>query len=366
MVGIYIGGSMASSNSNVVSYFLQHVPSFLNEDVVFVDKFMTTKAERYCSCDIIKYDGKKFLDSVQNWDVYLEHARRFLKDNGIDKLIVLKLPYSKGFMDGDDKTLRNFVVTKNAQASMGFISIRNQFETFKFVEAASQVCSHVYQYVIDPKEVTLSDYYEFENFEKLFFMNRHNCKFAPYWCYGLLMDDGVRNDVKTDDFMFRCTAEGDNRKWLRDIADELSDNCSLDINIIRKGSRKNATSVKPISQELYFFMLSTTRYTAVIPPYDKTSFSWMRFAESIYSGCLPLVFETCDLTEVRDTFPDVCDIIESSLLVKDFYDCEVKVKTMPESSRLQLVTDICSCWSLEKVTDISEIRKQWAKVGGLG
>lgn len=366
MLGIYLGGSMAQSNSNVVSYFLRHVPTFIDDDVVFIDKFMTTKAERHCSCDIVKYDGKTFIDSVRDWGEYLEHAKQFLESNGIDKLIVLKLPYSIGFMDGNDRTLRSFLSNDDAHASMSFISVRTQLESFKFIEAASTVCEYVYQYVIDPNEVTLSDYFEFKHFEKLYYLDRAGCKFAPYWCYGLLLDDGVRNDTKTEDYMFRCTAEGENRKWLRDIADDIVKNCSLDINIIRKGSRKNATAVKPISQELYFFMLSTTRFTTVIPSYCESTFSWMRFMEAAYSGCLPLVLKSCDLTEVRDTFPDVCDIIESSLLVEDFYECEDKVKTMPEPDRQKIVADICSCSSLEMATDLSEIRKLWKKIGGLG
>ena len=111
-------------------------------------------------------------------------------------------------------------------------------------------------------------------------------------------------------------------------------------------------------------MLSTARFTTVIPSYCESTFSWMRFMEAIYSGCLPLVLKSCNLTEVRNTFPDVCDIIESSLLVEDFYECEDKVKTMLESDRQMIVADICSCLSLEKVTDLSEIQKLWKKIGG--
>ena len=112
----------------------------MQDDVVFIDKFMTTKAERHCSCDIIKYDGKKFIDSVRDWDEYLKYAKQFLESNGIDKLIVLKLPYSIGFMDGNDKTLRCFLSKNDAHASMNFVSVSMQLESFKFVEAASIVC----------------------------------------------------------------------------------------------------------------------------------------------------------------------------------------------------------------------------------
>lgn len=365
MVGIYIGGSMAQSNLNVISYFLQHVPDFVSDDVVFIDKFSINKAERHCSCDVIKYDGKKFLESVQDWERYDEYATQFLNCNKIDKLLVVKLPYSKGFMDGDDKTLRTFLSTTNKQAGMGFVSVRNQLESFAFIRAASKICDYVYQYVIDPNEVVLSNYFSFDHFEMLYYLDRSGCKFAPYWCYGLLNDDGVSNQKKIDDFMFYCTAEGDNRAWLREIADDVERNCSLDVNIIRKGSRKNATKKKPISQELYFFLLGSTRYTAVIPSYCLSTFSWMRFMEAVYCGCLPFVFDNCDLTEVRDTFPDVCDIIESSLLVSDFYDIEDRIGLTTERERIKLVSEIANCKSLERAMDLDEIKKQWQKVEGL-
>lgn len=364
MLGIYIGGTMASSNSNVISYFLRHVPSFLDDEVVFIDKFKINKAERHCSCEVVKYDGKQFLDTTQDWKSYDEHAKKFLTDNGINKLIMLKIPYSNGFMNDDDRTLRSFISSDNGKIGMSFVSIRNQLEAFAFARAAAEVCDYVYQYVIDPNEVTLGDYFKFKNFEKLYYLDRSGCKFAPYWCYGLVNDDGVVSSEKTDDFMFYCTAEGDNRKWLRDIADDVENNCSLDINIIRKGSRKKVTRRKVVGQELYFFLLGSARFTAVVPSYCPTTFSWMRFMEAVYCGCLPLVFESCDLTEVRSTFPDVCGIIESSLLVKDFYDCERIVKQMSESERESIICDIAACDSLEVVTDIENIRKQWAKIGG--
>lgn len=357
---------MAQSNLNVVAYFLQHVSKFLDEEVVFIDKFKVRKAERFCSCDVIKYDGKEFVDAVQNWDEYLEHAKEFLIDNDIDKVIFLKLPYSKGFMKNDDGTLRSFVKSDDPKKSMSFISIRNQFEAFKFIEAASFVCDYVYQYVIDPEEVTLSDYFEFKNFQKLFFLDDDCYEFAPYWSYGLMNDNCVKNDVKERDFMFYCTAEGNNRKWLRDIAEELERNCSLDINIICKGSRKNATKKKVISQELYFEILSSSKFTVVVPSYSDTTFSWMRFAEALMCGCLPLVFSSCNLNEVRMTFPDICDIIESDLLVSDFYECEDIVNGMRECKREQLINDLFFCNSFQNVLDIEWLRSRWQSIGGLG
>ena len=364
MVGIYIGGSMAQSNSNVIGYFLQHVPTFLNEEVVFIDKFRVRKAERFSSCDVIKYDGREFIDAVQDWGLYLRHAKEFLVENGIDKLIVVKLPYSNGFKRNDDNVVKNFLKSDDPRKSMSFISVRSQFETFKFIEAASSVCDFVYQYVIDPEEVTLSDYFGFKSFDKLYYLDNDCYEFAPYWSYGLMNDAGVKNEDKERDFMFYCTAEGDNRKWLRDIADDVEKKCCLDINIIRKGSKKNATKKKVISQDLYFQLLSTSKYTAVIPSYSDTTFSWMRFIEAVMCGCLPLVFKSCNLDEMRKTFPDICDIIESSLLVSDFFECEDVVNGMSENGRERIVNDIFYCDSLQNVLDIEWIRKRWQSIGG--
>lgn len=363
MIGIYLAGTAPNHNDNVVKYFVRHVPEFLGRDCVYLDKYAIHKVERHCGCDVIKFDGHKFVNATKSWRELSEYTKDFLKTFDIDTLVFFKIFYLASLCNEKDGLARHFFKGGDDQYAMKYVTAMTSCESLSFIQAASEVCDNVYQYLIDPNEIDVSNYLQFRNFDLLYYLRGKRYSFAPYWCYGLLNDENVFVEDKVKDFSFRCSAFGESRQWLVDVKPEVQKRCSLDVNII---STKEERHRSFISQEAYFAELRGTRFTTVVKPYNYDTFSWMRFMEAIYCGCLPLVFSDCCLDEIDELFHDISDIIKSELLVKDFFDAERVVKSMSEKKRRMLVRDIVNCESLEQVTDLDMIRSEWQSFRGLG
>ena len=113
-----------------------------------------------------------------------------------------------------------------------------------------------------------------------------------------------------------------------------------------------------ISQVEYYNKLSHSKFTLIIPSYDITTFSIIRFLEAISNRCLPLVLDTVNLTDLKNTFPDIYNIVKKNLVV-NIKDIQSKIN---ELNYDKIINEIFNTKSIKNFTDIEYFKKEWSKI----
>ena len=118
---------------------------------------------------------------------------------------------------------------------------------------------------------------------------------------------------------------------------------------------------KPLKQQEYYNKLSKSEYTLIIPSYDISTFSIIRFLEAVMVDCLPLIYSLCDLTDLKRTFPDIFNIVERKLIVEDIRGIDDKMAEINDE-RKSILDEIKSTKSFKKITTEEMVSKYYAKL----
>ena len=157
---------------------------------------------------------------------------------------------------------------------------------------------------------------------------------------------------KTLDFVFYGTAMNPDRQYLVDKASKIKKIKRSDVGIITK---RDSTYV---DQNTYYDKLAHAKFTLIIPSYDKTTFSIIRFLEAVSNHCLPLVLDSVDLTDLKNTFPDIYRIVKRYLVV-DIDHIQDKIN---ETDYDKIIKKIFNTDSVKKFTDLEYFKKEWNKI----
>lgn len=359
-LGIWLNGTFQRHLELLITYLFATVTDVVDNDIVIFDKFNHSIFRNMLDHDVYPIDHK-FKGS---WSQLLEDDIATIEYLGIDTMIIFKTDLRDNFRYGHEGPGSTFMrgVAKNDKYSSTFLSSKSQIENILFVKASSIVCDNVYQYALDPDEARLDQLYDFNHFRRLYFnaCEKQNAVFVPYYEYAMVRD---YSPIETDDkylFCFHATANNDRRQWLADMKDELESLDNYNVHIKRRGEGGTST------QSSYMNVLQRSKYTMVIAAYNPDSFSWPRLFEAASVGCLPFVMSDCNLTDIEAIYPDVCDIIRSELFVDDFAEVQSRMKSMKESTRRQLVSDIMNSDSVKKITDYGWMHDRWSQLKGLG
>lgn len=112
--------------------------------------------------------------------------------------------------------------------------------------------------------------------------------------------------TKTFDFTFGYTV-------LKESGREHYPN---EINLVAAGFTKSNVFSKNeyldinthIEADKYLDLIKVSRFTYMLPSYDKHCFSGYRFIESIYHDCLPLIHPDCNITDIGASFGILDDL----------------------------------------------------------
>ena len=332
-VGLWLNGAYQRHIELLISYFFRTAYDVIDDVVVF-DKFSHSIFRNALGVPVEHVD----ISFKGSWSDKLDDAIATLEYNDIGTLIVFKTDLRDNFRYEYETSGRTVIKgsRKCDTYASTFASTVAQLENLKFVEAASLVCDNVYQYALDPDEARLNVLFGFKNFGRLYFneCKGQNSVFIPYHEYSMVKE---YKPVDTDDklmFCFHATANNDRRKWLADLKPVLEDIPGYDVHIKVRNSRGTS------KQRDYMRTLQHSRYTLVIDSYDPDAFSWPRLFEAAACGCLPLVMSDCNLQDIEGIYPDICDIINTELLVDSFDDAQHIMRNMSESKRRRIVSDI--------------------------
>lgn len=359
-LGLWLNGSFQRHLELLISYLFNTVTDVVDDEIIIFDKFNHSMFRGMLNHDVYQIDHK-FRGS---WSQLLDDDISTIEYLGINTMIIFKTDLRDNFRYGHERSGHTFMrgVAKNDKYSSTFLSSKAQIENLLFVKASSIACDNVYQYALDPDEARLDQLYDFNHFRRLYFnvCEKQNAVFLPYYEYSMVKDYKPIDSDDKNMFCFHATANNARRQWLADMKDEFEALPNCDVHIKRRGEGGTST------QSSYMNVLQHSKYTMVIAAYNPDSFSWPRLFEAVSVGCLPFVMSDCNLTDIETIYPDVCDIIRSELFVDDFAEVQSKMKSMKESTRKQLVSDIMNSQSVRMITDREWMHDRWSTLKGLG
>ena len=356
MIGLYYGGFLEKHCRLIAKYSMQAIIQMLGpENVVVIDRFKGNHLMKIIDQDVrsVKYNPER----RESYDMCQDRAEKILRDNGIDKLIVFRNFITSQYR-ANKYSMAELIEKKmktGDYAAINFESSNAVAQSYMFVRAASKVCDIVVQFSHDIDEYHFDSLIDFKRYYRTYIASIDGVVFMPTFEIGLqLYGDKTKLDKQLD-FVFYCTAKTDDRKYILVSRDKLQGIKNSDVVVV--GPKENHT----ISEEAYDELLRKSKYTMVIPAYNKDNFSIWRIIEATMNNCLCLCHSMNNMHDLRFTYPDICDIVEENLMVSSVEDIEAAMKQL-EPNREKLIQQIKSTESFKKITDFDWCQKRWKRM----
>lgn len=197
--------------------------------------------------------------------------------------------------------ITNFDNLFMSKAQFKFISGRKQKENILLAyKIASTQHIKLTHFIIDPQEVNYNDFnfkgIKYERFfpykSTKFNFNKHNAFLNSYI--------GNSTYEKEFDFTFGYTILTQDRSNSTNYLNEVLNSISkLKTKIFLRDKYNNIDTF--VKKDEYLDYIKKSRFTLIIPSYNEETFSAFRYIESIYSGCVPLILNTVDISEAEDS-----------------------------------------------------------------
>lgn len=353
-VGLYFFGTY----DDIMAQLLDSCMNMLIDAVhpIVIDNFATNKLVKHLhDCEVVKY--RPFEDGRDNWADIYAYAEQLLREHKIDKLIVFRNVLVEHFHKGDCYQGRymNSVIEEGKSRCFKFASAKKLASKLCLVKAAGVVCDTVFQYIQDPQEMCYDEVLKFNRFKVLHSVVKFDYTFMPLYEPGCIA--AANPASKESDFVFYCGAVTADREYIARIADKLEAIPDWDIGIFRRGGKG-----KKCSQSEYYRKLECSRYTLVIPSYDKTTFSTCRFVEAIARDCLCFVHKNVCLQDVQNTFPNIYNIIIKYLIVDNFKMVRQTINEWSEEKRQSILDEIKNTKEWKRFSDAEYTKERWRRL----
>lgn len=350
---LYIAGAIEPSQTcimrNIINQFCDCV-----ENAVVIDTYKSNKLRRVlCGRDDIEI--LKYSDDVDDWVEELEKAKTFLKENGIKSVFVVKTTMMTGFRDDDDGSVRKFyeVFRNDTTFSMNFNTTKNIMKRLIFVKACEDI--KIVQLVIDPCEHRYPGV-EAKDFSRYYILNKGGMKYCPM--YEASIEE--IEEEKEYDFYFSASLLCKEREFLRELGKGFENSGDrIVFSYFDRGEHKR----RKVSQDEYYFNISKSYFTLIVQSYDTTTFSSIRMFEAIKAGCVPLIWKDVDMTDLKNTFPDIHELFFKFGLVVGSCDEIIDICSGPRKQEcLKFLEEVKKSKSYIKVTSKSSVRKFYEKL----
>lgn len=139
---------------------------------------------------------------------------------------------------------------------------------------------------------------------------------------------------KKFDFCFGYTVfKGSGREKYVNYVDELARRSRSKIFVENHQTEEN--TLVPFNE--YYQFIKKSRFTLILPAYDKNSFSIYRFLESIEADCLPLIHPDCNIDDVNKSF----GVDLSNLKTSEFFSEDERIRILSKlKSKLLFMSKI--------------------------
>lgn len=361
MVGVYLCGKFTPNDDVFFPCIASGIVDAIGkENIVFIEPYVkprfvkTFKSGR--EMKVIGFTPGK----CKNWTEVREYAKDLLVKNEIETLIVFKTIMSAQFKVGNMGLIKGLYedAKRNDQFGFSFNQTRHILEKYVLVEQAADVCKNVYQFVSDPQEADFSEVIKFQNFKRLHIL-QDSGKFVYMPCYEYKLQKycgryAHNMQQKQFDFVFMCSAVTEDRNFIVKQKEVLT---GVKNSVVRIIERKQ----KYLAQHEYYDLLSRSKFTLCIKPYDNTSFSIARFLEALMVDCLALVSSDCCLDRVKETFLDIYEIMVTEGLIVNYSDVQSTIYGLNNNIN-NIINKLKDTKSFRRMTNEKFIKERWSKL----
>lgn len=357
MVGIFIAGGVESSQKEIVKAMVYTICKSHKKCIIFTtNKGSKLKYLIDGNENAILVNLKEFVDA-KTWPDKYKIALKVLDEYKIENMFIMKHVMLQTYNYKDNTTLSTYIAKWKTEPefSMKFQMLKNIYEKICFITAIAKKCKTI-ELVIDPQQINASKFIQFKKgYKQLYILNKQKLELQYGKFYEPYYIPGKEQTIKEKDFCFACTAITKDRKYIAKYANKTEIfNKDWLIKIVT--DNKNG---KKLSQTEYYEWLKKSKFTLIIPSYDISTFSIIRFIEALKFNCIPLIHKKCNLQDLVCTFPTVYDIINKKLLLNSISEIQNKINVINFDKTLD---EIKKALEKDKVYDIKLSNKIFKKV----
>lgn len=334
---------------------LQWVELFPNRKFIWLTQSPDKIYKRYGAenfpSELETYDMEEYY-SVEKFSEKAIILDRIIKEKGITEVVTVQNTLSGRFSDGLESKLKSDMdALLQSDQVPTFNSVRGFFEPgyMAYYLTMKLPNQHIY---LDPQEglwhkVSESD----TNKGRYFFYDnpRIDADYIPYPEWSHFKTVNI-NRKKTRDFIFGITVKTEDRYPLYDQLCKIK---SDKIDFLAWYPKKKIRTT--VSRRKYFEMLEESKFTLIIPSYEITDFSSIRFWESLTRGCVPFILDSCDWKQGFLPYPEIGKIVGEELITT-IEGLEEKINTTDHTAILKKISAtedwknlLSKDWYLEKM-----------------
>lgn len=358
MIGLFCSSNIIKNHKIITrNWFRSMINVFGKDNVVLIYNGKScTRFKNLIGIDDVIYESF-YLYPNKNWKDLYEDCEDILNKHNITNLICFRIT-SVNKANNESLYLYDTFDRKysegNYEYSTKFNVINKLYSKYLFIKVAADLNIQIIQFATDTQEPNLINHFNLsDNNVRGYILNKlnDNSVYLPSCEY-----EYVSNRISRDkllDFVFYGTAVTEDREYLLDLN-------NLDIpysDILIVSTLALAKKSKAIPQNDYLELVAKSKFTLIAPSYDSTTFSMLRFFEAIQRGCVPLVLTNCDLSDLRNTYPDICDIVEKYLLVDISRVADKIEELMP--LRDNIILQLFGSESIKKLSDLDYYKSEW-------
>lgn len=254
---------------------------------------------------IRSYDMAEYFDfdTVEEKVQFLDKA---VSELGITQLITIHNDIRSQFKSGSEEKGVSFFETQKVPT---FASMRSFYEmTFIGYHLSKSLPTlHIF---VDPQEGHWNKINGADEKNFFFYENsRINAEYFPFveWSFAQELD---RKRKKTKKFSFGFTVVTEDRESLYHQLTALNEH---NINFLVKFPKLDIDTT--VKRSDYAQMLEQSEFTLVIPSYEDTDFSSIRFWDALTKDCIPFVLDSCQWEQAFVEHPEISEILKNDLLV---------------------------------------------------
>jgi hypothetical protein len=292
--------SLVESMSFLSAYKTTHDIFFVTHQKTNTGMLHIEKIAGFCFDGFISmehlWDGEFLTKPHKNWVAFYENVDWFSKIDNVEHVFLFgsMLSAATGWTRNKDK-FKKHIETQNQflfQSNSLPLSVALQL-----LKCANRVGAKFHEVVYDPDEASMKSLcnsvptecvtcyhgyddarYGFKRIDSLQYFLLNRSFVSP------LEDSSVLHDIC---FGYTCAAPARESTFdkITDFLTEASTKYKVRTYVYHNSRKINTL----VSRDAYLRELRRSRFTLLIPAYEPKSFSYIRFIEAIWCGCLPLV-----------------------------------------------------------------------------
>lgn len=255
-----------------------------------------------------------------NWKEGNEYLQKIQDKYNFDAIIFIFAPVNSNMTTGNEKRLINnwkqtsINNTYRKNFSSTFTAFKRLFTCFYYGKSLP-----IIHFLDDLLEVNMSELIPNAKDYHMYSISDRNIQFSPIVIdYDIWMkQSGPKEKIYDFSFGFSNVNKIPSRTKIYQDLKEFP-------NIFYKGDDINTFIERDVYNDHY---ITSSKYTLIIPAYDNTQFSMIRFCEALKRECIPLIHETCKFEHSFNERKEFLEVIKKHNLIVDTTNFNKKIKS---------------------------------------